>query len=1092
MEARTWNRRFPISCFILCLVLPCLASAQLSLALSSGRASAGGAVTLDVTLDASSSVGPAGLQWTLNVPPQIVSTSAVIGPAAAAAGKSLTCSQSACLIGGINQNVISNGVIASMTLTLAAWAADNLAVQLSGAVAATLDGRGVPIATTDGVVSVAPIGSTSIFLDPSSITLTPSQTQQFTASLTGMADTRVSWSLSPVVGTISSSGFYTAPPAIASLQTVTVTVTSLADSTVKAISAITLAPATVSVALNPSSAALSASQTQPFTATVTGSTNTTVTWSISPAVGAISSSGVYTAPPAIAASSRVTVTATSVADPSQTASAVISLQATAGISPSSATLTAGHSQQFTAPGAVGWSITPNLGQVTATGQYFAPATLSSSQTITVIAALSNGGTATATVFLVPPPPTVPVSVTLSPASLTMVASQVQTFTPTLTGTDNMALIWSISPMLGSISSLGVYTAPAAITSAASVTVTAKSVADPSKTGSAVINLQPAPGTPQGAAWWLPIRVNAGGGAYTDPQGNVWSADTGFSGGYSFSTTSAIAGAVQPAVYQSEHYSPGPFQYQFAVPNGNYTVNLKFAEIFFSSGGRRIFNVALNGQTVLPNFDPAQVGGAFTAVDKQFSVSVSDGQIVIQLTPVVDLPAISGIEILPQSAPQAVVNPIRVNAGGGVYIDPQGNVWLPDTGFDTGSSYSDPRPIAGTSTPALYQKERYSTGPFQYQFSVPNGAYAINLKFAEIYFNSGGHRIFNVALNGQTVLSKFDPAAAGGAFTAVDRQFSIAVTNGRIVIQLTPVADLPTISAIEILPLPTIRVNAGGGAYTDSQGNVWSADTGFNTGSSYSDPRPISGTPAPVLYQSEHYSRGPFQYQFNVPNGTYAVNLKFAEIYFTSGGHRIFDVALNGQTVLPKFDPAAVGGAFTAVDRRFPVTVTNGQIVIQLTAVADLPTISAIEIVPQTFTPIRVNAGGAAYTDPQGNLWSADTGFNTGSSYSDPRPVTGTSTPALYQKEHYATGPFQYQAGVPNGTYTVNLKFAEIYYTSGGNRIFNVSINGRTALPNFDPAQVGGAFTAVDRQFTVDVANGQIAIQLTPVADLPTISAIEIF
>jgi hypothetical protein len=161
-------------------------------------------------------------------------------------------------------------------------------------------------------------------------------------------------------------------------------------------------------------------------------------------------------------------------------------------------------------------------------------------------------------------------------------------------------------------------------------------------------------------------------------------------------------------------------------------------------------------------------------------------------------------------------------------------------------------------------------------------------------------------------------------------------------------------------------------------------------------------------------------------------------------------------------------------------------------VADLPTISAIEIVPQTFAPIRVNAGGAAYTDPQGNVWSADSGFTTGGSYSNPRPVTGTSTPALYQKEHYATGPFQYQIAVPNGTYTVNLKFAEIYYTSGGNRIFNVAINGQTALPNFDPAQVAGAFTAVDRQVTVNVTTGQIVVRFTPVADLPTISAIEIF
>ena len=443
--------------------------------------------------------------------------------------------------------------------------------------------------------------------------------------------------------------------------------------------------------------------------------------------------------------------------------------------------------------------------------------------------------------------------------------------------------------------------------------------------------------------------------------------------------------------------------------------------------------------------------------------------------------------------------IRVNAGGPAYTDPQGNVWSADTGFNTGSSYSDPRPIAGTSAPALYQSEHYSTGPFQYSFNVVNGTYTVNLKFAEIYWTAGGYRIFNVILNGQTVLPNFDPAQVGGAFTAVDRQFSVTVTTGQIVIQLIPIADLPTISAIEILPQPAsggsftpIRINAGGGTYTDPQGNVWSADTGFNTGSSYSDPRSIAGTGTPALYQTEHYAMGPFQYSFNVPNGNHTVNLKFAEIYFTSGGHRIFNVAINGQTVLSNFDPAQVGGAFTAVDRQFSISVTTGQIVILLTPIADLPTISGIEILQQgSFSPIRVNAGGGSYTDPQGNVWSADTGFNTGSSYSDPRSIAGTGTPALYQTEHYAMGPFQYSFNVPNGNHTVNLKFAEIYFTSGGHRIFNVAINGQTVLSNFDPAQVGGAFTAVDRQFSISVTTGQIVILLTPIADLPTISGIEI-
>src|SRR5207245_3890468 len=95
-------------------------------------------------------------------------------------------------------------------------------------------------------------------------------------------------------------------------------------------------------------------------------------------------------------------------------------------------------------------------------------------------------------------------------------------------------------------------------------------------------------------------------------------------------------------------------------------------------------------------------------------------------------------------------------------------------------------------------------------------------------------------------------------------------------------------------------------------------------------------------------------QFAVLNGGYTVNLKFAELYFTTAGQRLFNVLINGQTVLANFDVVAAAGAgLTAVDRPFAGNVTNGQIAIQFTAVQSDPTINAIEISPVTVTPARV-------------------------------------------------------------------------------------------------------------------------------------------
>jgi hypothetical protein len=83
----------------------------------------------------------------------------------------------------------------------------------------------------------------------------------------------------------------------------------------------------VSVTVNPTQTTLFAAQTQQFVATVTGSANTAVNWSVSPAVGSISSTGLYAAPASIASAQTVMVTATSAASPTQSASAAVSTPA---------------------------------------------------------------------------------------------------------------------------------------------------------------------------------------------------------------------------------------------------------------------------------------------------------------------------------------------------------------------------------------------------------------------------------------------------------------------------------------------------------------------------------------------------------------------------------------------------------------------------------------------------------------------------------------------------------------------------------------------------------------------------------------------
>ncbi|ACZ43662.1 Kelch repeat-containing protein [Thermobaculum terrenum ATCC BAA-798] len=152
-------------------------------------------------------------------------------------------------------------------------------------------------------------------------------------------------------------------------------------------------------------------------------------------------------------------------------------------------------------------------------------------------------------------------------------------------------------------------------------------------------------TTASATAFVPIRVDSGNtSSYTDTGGNVWSADTGYTGGsVTKGTTSDIAGTNDDRLYQKGR-SGAPFSYRFQVPNGTYTVRLKFAETYWTRAGQRVFNVNIEGSRVLSNFDILQTVAPKTALDRTFKVEVSDGRLDVDLTSVVNYPLVSALEI----------------------------------------------------------------------------------------------------------------------------------------------------------------------------------------------------------------------------------------------------------------------------------------------------------------------------------------------------------------------------------------------------------------------------------------------------------------
>ncbi len=175
------------------------------------------------------------------------------------------------------------------------------------------------VAILDDVSSLAATASfqvaqpVSVATTPSSVSLGPSKSQAFAAVVKNARDTSVSWSLLPAIGSISPAGLYTAPTSISAPQQVSVIATSVADKTKQAIATVSLIPPVV-LTISPPMGDLGPAQSLGFSAAANGAASTAVTWSITPAIGTITPSGVYTAPASLQNTQSVTITATTMSN----------------------------------------------------------------------------------------------------------------------------------------------------------------------------------------------------------------------------------------------------------------------------------------------------------------------------------------------------------------------------------------------------------------------------------------------------------------------------------------------------------------------------------------------------------------------------------------------------------------------------------------------------------------------------------------------------------------------------------------------------------------------------------------------------------
>jgi hypothetical protein len=301
-----------------------------------------------------------------------------------------------------------------------------------------------------------------------------------------------------------------------------------------------------------------------------------------------------------------------------------------------------------------------------------------------------------------------------------------------------------------------------------------------------------------------LRVMVGNTArYTDRGGFSWESDHFCTGGNLFSVADrTIQGTEDSLLFSSGRR--GVFHCNFPVAPGTYEVHLLFAETSGLQEASRNVAFSINSGP-LTNMDVVDdAGGDDVATTKIFTgvAPTSDGTIHVDFNSPESF--VNAIEIL--QAPSHAMLPARIVVGHSPYLDPSGDVWMPDRYFFGGRLSSFGGDLSKVPDGRLYEWHRF--GHFHYVVPVANGSkYTVRLYFMEHWFgvqNGGiggvGSRVFDVSCNGSMLLRGFDIFREAGSKPVVKTFPHIEPTpQGKIELYFTPDANYPSISAIEVIP-----------------------------------------------------------------------------------------------------------------------------------------------------------------------------------------------------------------------------------------------------------------------------------------------------
>jgi beta-galactosidase len=628
-----------------------------------------------------------------------------------------------------------------------------------------------------------------------------------------------------------------------------------------------------------------------------------------------------------------------------------------------------------------------------------------------------------------------------------------------------------------------------------------------------------------------VSINAGGAAVSNSGGgdNPFVADEDYTtGGTTYSVPNAIAIpsniaaiAAPAAVYQDARQGAVTYTIPGLTAGTNYTVRLHFAELYFSAAASREFNVAINGASVLSNFDIyATAGSNFTAVVEQYIAAAnSGGDIVVAFTTgALDQPSINGIEVLGDSSICSAVpsapNGLTATATSSSIL---GLTWTATT----------PPPNCSINSYNVYRSTTSGFTPSSSNLiasGVTSPSYSnTGLAASTTYY----YAVEAVDLDGASAPST-QASAETSAGSSCDAVPPTGPTGLTATASSSTAIGLSWTAAPENPPCTTSSYTVYRSTTNGFTPSASTLDASGVTGTTYTDTGLATSTTYYYLVEAlDSFGASAASNQAGAGGSCTAVPAAPTGLIATASSSTA--VGLTWAAVTPPancsitsysvygsttngFTPSAsnlISNAVTSTSYSntglsasttyyYKVEATDAE----GNSTASTQASTETQAAASGNEVVAIAAGGPAQSNTGGGDYSfvADEDFAGGgdngtitATISLTQPGANAAPMGVYQNGRAGDSTYTIPGLTAGSTYTVLLHFAETYFTAAGSREFNVAINGTTVLTNLDVYGTVGKDAALVEIFTATAnSSGQIVIAFTAgAANQPLVMGIEI-